>query len=60
MSCVGPVCEMLQGMEGGWVVIEASHMASHGSKRVGPVCEILQGMERGWVVIEVPLVMGQM
>ena len=26
----GAVCEMLQGMEGGWVVIEASHMMGYG------------------------------
>ena len=30
MSCVGPICEILQGMEGGWVVIEASHMMGYG------------------------------
>ena len=30
MSCVGPVCEISQGMEGGWVVIEASHMMGYG------------------------------
>ena len=30
MSCVGPVFEILQGMEGGWVVIEASHMMGYG------------------------------
>ena len=30
MSRVGPVCEILQGMEGGWVVIEASHMMGYG------------------------------
>ena len=29
MSCVGPVCEISQGMEGGWVVIEASHMMGY-------------------------------
>ena len=29
-SCVWAVCEMLQGMEGGWVVIEASHMMGYG------------------------------
>ena len=60
MSCVEPVCEMLHSMEGGWVVIEGSHTASHGSKRVEPVGEILQGMEGGWVVIEVPIVMARM
>ena len=30
MSCVGPVCEISQGIEGGWVVIEASHMMGYG------------------------------
>ena len=29
-SCVWAVCEMLQGMEGGWVVIAASHMIGYG------------------------------
>ena len=57
----GAVCEMLQGMEGGWVVIEASHTVSYwlnATSRVGPVCEISQSMEGGWVVIEASHMMG--
>ena len=44
----GAVCEMLQGMEGGWVVIEASHTVSYWLNVTCHVWGQFVKSHRGW------------
>ena len=44
MSCVGPVYEISQGMEGGRVVIEASHMMGYGLNVTFNMLNIVLGL----------------